>query len=222
MKCILISSLLIILCGFALEEIWALRCITTDGLQAEEVRRIVKKCMKKVTSSGGSDDVKNYDEYENFENVDYEMKDNNGGSRDTNNDRMSGNNNNYNPRFNQYDSRSSQTGGNYYEMNRPRNDGHDSWMQQQPQQFNPYQQPPSSYSSNNRLAYNQRSDFYGYQNNNKNSNNDNSTSSSSSSSSDKHERDRSCILQCFFQELKMVMNSCLFIRVLINLEKNCS
>lgn len=195
MKCIL----LILVCGFA-SEILALRCITSDGLQVEEVRRVVKKCMRKVTSS---DDVRGYDEYENFESADYEMKDvhNGGRNRDNNNDRMNVNNN-YNPRFNQYDERSTQTGGNYYEMNRPRNNRHDPWAQQQQQpQYNPYQMHGSGH--NNYFGSNQeRGDFYnGRAHQNKNINNDNAT--------DKHERDRACILQCFFQELKMVM-SCVF------------
>jgi hypothetical protein len=208
MKCILISFCLslILICGFFASEILALRCITSDGLQVEEVRRVIKKCMKKVTSSDDGDDVRGYDEYENFESVDYEMKDvnngrgGNGGSRDNNNDRMNANNN-YNPRFNQYDERSTQTGGNYYEMNRPRNNRHDPWVQQQ-QQFNPYQRPsPYMHGSGNNNYFGsnqQRGDFYNNRaHQNKNTNNDNST--------DKHERDRACILQCFFQELKMVM-----------------
>lgn len=196
MKCILISLLILLVCGFA-SRISALRCITTDGLQVDEVRRVVKKCMKKVTVD--DDETKNYDEYENFEgSKDYEMKDRgSGGARDTNNDRMN-RNNNYNPRFNQYDERSAQTGGNYYqETNRPRNDRHDPWMQRQQQQFNPYQQQsPPSYN-NNYFASNQRGDFNsnGYQNKHAN---DNSTS-------DKHEKDRACILQCFFVELRMVI-----------------
>lgn len=203
MKCILI--LLLLICGFA-SEILALRCITTDGLQVDEVRRVIKKCMKKITSAANDDeddDLKNYDEYENYENVDYGMKDNGSvGGRDTNNDRMKNRNNNYNPHFNQYDERSAQTGGNYHEINRPRNDRPDPWLQQQQHQpFNPYQQQ-SPYNSmydggnNNYFANNQRGHSYGNNYQNKNTN-DNSTN-------DKHERDRSCILQCFFQELKMV------------------
>lgn len=192
MKCILISLLILLVSGFA--SISALRCITTDGLQVDKVRRVMKKCMKKVTTSGKDDDD---DEYENFESVDYEMKDRGGsvGGRDSNNNDRMNRNNNYNPRLNQYDERSAQTGGNYYqEMNRPRNDRLDPWMQQQ-QQFNPYQQQsPPSYN-NNYFAGNQRGDFNGYQNKNAN---DNSTSS-------QHEKDRACIFQCFFMELKMVI-----------------
>jgi hypothetical protein len=166
--------------------------------------------MKKVTSSDG-DEVKSYDEYENFEIGDYEMKDNNNnngvGGKDNHNDRMNGNNN-YNPRFNQYDERSTQTGGNYRRTHRPRNDRYDPWQQQQQQQqqpFNPYQtQLTSPYGdgNNNYLSNNQRADI-----NHNDSNYNPNKSPNDNSTSDKNERDRSCILQCFFQELKMVLNS---------------
>lgn len=213
MKYILISLALILICGFFASEILALRCITTDGLQVEEVRRVIKKCMKKITSSDDGEDVRGYEEYENFESEDFEMKDvNNGrgggnGGSSNNNDRMNANNN-YNPRFNQYDERSTQTGGNYYEMNRPRNNRHDPWVQQQ---FNPYQQP-SPYmhdrGNNNYFGSNQqRGDSRNNNNNNNNNHTHQNKNINNDNSTDKHERDRACIFQCFFQELKMVMYS---------------
>jgi hypothetical protein len=219
MKCNLIFCL-IFLCGFASVRILALRCITSDGLQSDQVRKIMKKCMKKVTSSDGGDEVKNYDEYENFEIGDYEMKDNNnnnngGGGKDNRNDRMN-ENNNYNPYFNQYDERSTQTGGNYRRTYRPRNDRYDPWQQQQQQQqqqpFNPYQTQLTSSSSyayvggnNNYLSNNQRADS-----NRNDSNYSQNKNPNDNSTSDKSERDRSCILQCFFQELKMVLTFKIF------------
>lgn len=142
--------------------------------------------MKKVTQSDS--DTKNYDEFENFDN-DYEMPSNHrdadkaGNSRRNNNERPSNTyGNNFNPRINQhYDA---QTGGNY---NDPRtNDRRDA---------NPYQ---LTYNDNNNV--NNRNNFYGSQNHNDGRRND--------STDLKH--DRACVLQCFFQELKMVRRTFLF------------
>ena len=192
-------------------EILALRCVTSDGLQIEDVRKVIKKCMKKITvdydsinnddRSEGENEAKNYYQYENFD-EDYEMRnkdlgtnekkrDENVSSSRRNNDRMNNYSKNYNPsRLNHnYDyPQTPQTGGNYYEMSR-RNDRHDS------PQHNPYQ---FTYNDNNKFN-NQRSSFYSSSSssNSQNKNNYNSTN-------DKGERHRSCILQCFFQELKMV------------------
>lgn len=150
----------------------------------EMIFPVVRKCMKKVTQSGS--DAKNYDEYENFDN-DYETSNRRDSNREdtsrssSNYDRANTFGNNFNPRINQhYDP---QTGGNYYD---PRaNDRRDS---------NPYQH---TYNDNNNFN-NRNNNFHGSQNNNDGRRND------SSSSNDKHEKERACILQCFFQELKMV------------------
>lgn len=136
--------------------------------------------MKKVTQSDS--DTKNYDEYENFEN-DYETQSNHRESsngKQNNNDRSNTYGKNFNPRINQhYDP---QTGGNY---NDPRaNDRRDS---------NPYQ-----FSNNDNNNFNTRNNFYGRRNHNDGHRND------SSDSNHQKEKDRACILQCFFEELKMV------------------
>jgi hypothetical protein len=189
-------------------EILALKCVTSDGLQIEDVRKVIKKCMKKLTVDydsidsydriDGENEAKNYYQYENFD-EDFEMRnkdlDTNEEERDKhisssrqNNDRMNNYGKNYNPsRLNHnYDyQQTPQTGGNYYEMNR-RNDGHDS------PQYNLYQ---FKYNDNNNFN-NQKSTFH--------SNNTSQNKNNYNSANDKGERDRSCILQCFFQELKMV------------------
>jgi hypothetical protein len=196
MKCILHFNLLILICGFFASKILALRCVTSDGLQADEVRRTVQKCMRKVTDA---DNVKNYDEYENFD-AEYDARNekdserggtSNSGSSNSNsrhNNRMNNYNNNYNPPQNNqyYDQHrlQMQTGGNYYDMNRRNDDRHDPMRRSN----NPYQ-----YASSGNYNFNRPSDFYGQ---NKKNRNDNST--------DKHESDHSCVLQCFFQEMKMV------------------
>lgn len=154
---------------------------------AFEILSVVRKCMKKVTESDS--DVKNYDEYENFDN-DYESS----RHRDLNvedTSRSAGNydrarpntfGNGFNPRINQH--YEPQTGGNYYD---PRfNDRRDS-------NSNPYHH---TYNDNNNFN-NRNNNFYGSRNNNDSRHNSNSTN-------DKHEKDRACVLQCFFQELKMV------------------
>lgn len=215
--------LLILVCGFFGTNIFALKCTTPDGLQVDEVRKVIKTCMRKIATVDSDDaELKNYDEYENFE-TDYDSNSSNngkyfegergvsnGGNARRNNDRMNNNyNNNYDPsRVNHnYDHRP-QTGGNYNEMNR-RNDRHDS----PPLQRNPYQ--PYTYADDNNNFNNQRggsinSFQYDGRNGNtqksKRNNNDNSNANATAASEhdDKHERDRSCILQCFFQELKMV------------------
>lgn len=200
MKCNLIC-LLILCCGFA-SDILALRCASADGLSVEDVRKgrrelnenfvkycdfeiifpVVRKCMKKVTQSDS--DAKSYDEYKNFDN-DYETSN----RRDSNREDTSRSSSNYdharpntfsnsfNPRTNQhYDP---QAGGNYNDL-RP-----DS---------NPYQH---TYNDNNNFN-NRNNNFHGSQNNNDGRRND------STSTNDKHEKERACILQCFFQELKIV------------------
>lgn len=203
MKCISLLILMIFSC--VIFETEALRCASPDGLQVEDVRKVIKKCMKRVTvdyeSTDGqvdddddeNDDEKNYGEYESESNDDYEIRNkdskmnerrgrdhkNIGDSR-RNNDRMNNYSKNYNPTRLNHNYDYPQTGGNYYGMSQ-RNDRHDE------SQYSPYQ---STYSGNNN--FNQQGNFYGSQN----KNNDNSTA-------DKQERDRSCILQCFFQEFKM-------------------
>jgi hypothetical protein len=142
--------------------------------------------MKKVTRS--DPDAKNYDEYENFDN-DYESSNHRELNREdtsrspSNYDRrLSTYGSDYNPRINQhYDP---QTGGNYHD---PRaNNRRDS---------NPYQH---TYNDNNNFN-NRNNNFHGTRNNN-----DGRRNNDSRSSNDKHEKDRACTLQCFFQELKMV------------------
>lgn len=204
MKFILIFLAFFSLINF-IQEVLALRCVTSDGLQIEDVRKVIKKCMKKITldydsitnddRSEGENEAKSYYQYENFD-EDYEMRnkdlDTNEKKRDENvngsrrnNDRMNNYSKNYNPSRLNHNYDYPQTGGNYYENNR-RNDRHDS------PQYNPYQ---FTYNDNNNFN-NQRSSFYS-SSNSQNKNNYNSTN-------DKGERDRACILQCFFQELKMV------------------
>lgn len=209
MKCILIT-LAILFFNILNQEVLALRCVTSDGLQIEDVRKVIKTCMKKITAdydsikndgrSDSENEAKSYYQYENFD-EDYEMRnkdldtnekkrEENVSSLRRNNDRMNNYSKNYNPsRLNHnYDyPQTSQTGGNYYEMNR-RNDRHES------PQYSPYQ---FTYNDNNNFN-NQQSSFYSSSSSNsQNKNNYNSTN-------DKGEKDRSCILQCFFQELKMV------------------
>lgn len=210
MKCILIF-LLILVCGFFASDILALKCVTPDGLQVDEVRKVIKKCMKKVTATDfDADHERNYEEYENFEG-NYESESENrkdkqqqqqqrkegGNARHRSNDRM----NNYNnPSRIGHDYDYSQTGGNYHEeMNRRRNDDrHD------PSQYNPYQY---TYGDNDNFN-NQRGNFHysssSSNGRNKNNNNNDNSTAAAAVDIDKHERDRSCILQCFFSELKMV------------------
>jgi hypothetical protein len=138
--------------------------------------------MRKVTLSDS--DSKSYVEYENFED-DYETSNHRSINKEEKNrrgsiDRSNTYGHNFNPRINQH--YEPQTGGNY---NDPRaNDRRDS---------NPYQ---FTYNDNNNA--NNRNNFYSSRNNNDGRRND------SNDSNLRHERDRACILQCFFQELKMV------------------
>jgi hypothetical protein len=172
--------LLIFICGFFASDILALRCVTSDGLQVDEVRRVVKKCMKKIANVDSLDDMtKNYDEYENFD--DDNGNEDEGDERSSDGNSRKKNNNHNSNQFNNHYYDYQLTGRNY-EMSR-----RNSHLPQ----YSQY----SQYSDNNH-----RGDFYGNNNQNKNNNNDNSTSHGG----DKSERDRSCILQCFFQELKMV------------------
>lgn len=182
MKCILIY--LLIVCGGFGSEVLALRCASPDGLSVDEVRRVVKKCMKKVIDD-------DYQEYENFDD-DYEMPsrpDHSASNSQTNsrNDNNRGNSNG--PSYNQQTGPhyEPQAGGNYYGSNTKNN---------RRDHFNSYQ---FTYNNNNQL------------NGNRNQNNDGHRNDSS----DKHERDQSCILQCFFQELKMVLRSFLLLPFLM-------
>lgn len=118
---------------------------------------------------------KNYEEYENFEN-DYETSNQRDGSFKPNqNHRSNTYGNNFNPRINQH--YAAQTGGNYYDPKATNR-----------RDSNPYQ---STYNDNVMIQH-------GSQNYNDGRRND------SNDSKLKHERDRACILQCFFQELRMV------------------
>jgi hypothetical protein len=199
MKCILIC--LLILCGGFASDILALRCATPDGLSVEDVRKgerkadgllhslffrcfvsfaVVRRCMRKVTHSDS--DGQNYEEYENFEG-EYEPPNHRNPNKEPSVSRGQFDPSNtyggrsINPRINQhYDP---QTGGNYYDpMPNGRRDA------------NPYQ-----FTSNNNEHVNSRNNFYGSRNHNDGRRNDSNL---------QHERDRACILQCFFQELKMV------------------
>lgn len=141
--------------------------------------------MKKVTQS--EDDIKNYDEYENFEN-NFESKSNNRDSnsnkdgnsrRNNNNNHLFTHSNNIDPLISQqYDP---ETGGNNYDRANDRRDA------------NSYQ---FTYNDNNN--FNNRYKFYGSQSHDDGHRND------SNDANVQHERDRTCVLQCFFQELKMV------------------
>jgi hypothetical protein len=202
MKCILVC-LLILVCGFLAPEVSTLKCVTPDGLQVDEVRRVIKKCMKKIATSV---ELKNYDEYENFESEEPEEREDDSGNdarRRGNNDRMNNNyDNNYNPRSRHdydYPQQQQQAGGNYREMNRRRNDRHDP-SSQSPSPHNPYQLAYADDGSNN----SRRGSYYGRNKKSSSSSGSNNNDNSTVVDVDKHERDRSCILQCFFQELKMV------------------
>jgi len=200
MKCILICILIV--CGGFASQISALRCISPDGLTLDEVRGVIKRCMKKVgdgdAAAAANGRQSEYEEYDNFEDS-YERHKPMPGSDRT---RNYGNNQNYNLRHDHqqqqqqqpYYHGSQQTGGNYRESN-----GRNGWLQnhqqpqqqQQQQQHNPYQ-----------FTYNDNNNFNGQSNGrNSNSNNNNNGHRNDSTA----ERDRSCIVQCFFQELKMVL-----------------
>ena len=122
-----------------------------------------------------SDDAKNYQEYENFGDDEDEARRNGEGSV------TYGALNHQNHNYQRYDA-SPHSGGNY-------NDPRTSYDRRDQ---NPYQ---STYNNDNN---NLRNNFYGsrgFNDGRRNSSNDSNL---------KHERDRGCILQCFFQELKMV------------------
>ena len=191
MKCSLVIILFIYFAD-VVEEILALKCTSDEGLTTEEVRKVVRKCMRKNNDDGYQ---KYYDEYENFESDDDENDKQRGGFEISNsrrtNDRNRQHSNNYNARQN--NDQQQQGAGNYNDMMNNRNDRNGNQ--------NPYQ----SNNNNNRYNdnYNSNNDQNGnngYNNNNNHSNNRNNNHNGS----DKAEKDHSCILQCFFQELKMV------------------
>lgn len=197
MKCILICLLIFWFSGFG-SEILALRCSSPDGLSVEDVRKgrrvnsfsfhqslipiltVVRKCMRK--SQYPESGSKNYDEYDNFESGSETSSYNERSNKrnNNNNDRLNTYGNNFNSRVNlQYDPK---TGGNYNEQRS--NDRAD---------ISSYQSS-STYNDNNNS-------------NNRNSNRNYSDDRRNDSGSDagfRNERERACILQCFFQELKMV------------------
>ncbi|XP_055619284.1 general odorant-binding protein 71 [Toxorhynchites rutilus septentrionalis] len=205
----LLSLLLLVILVGLLDNSSALRCRTQDGPSSEEVRKVIRTCMKRVTT-----ETDNETSNENNESSDSSYPDANqseeNGQRDINdarqgNQRGNGRNNGGGDRTN--DRNSDKNGENRQNNNRNRNEGeryserdfgYGGWGNGRSGRYKrQYYNDRSNngygngYQENNRYDRDQRN-FQGF--------NGNSSHNASVG------RDRACLMQCFFQELKMTNN----------------
>ncbi|XP_058830501.1 general odorant-binding protein 71 [Topomyia yanbarensis] len=214
-----VSFLVVLLC--ILQKTSALKCRTEDGPTSDEVRKVIRTCMKRI-STESENKTTNSDEYEDYDSSSSEMdsgeqdqKD--GGKRDDgkqksgSNQKGNGNGRNgddggRNAGRNRDDNRNAdrspgQSGrsrdSDYgYGMGRRNNDGMNQRGRYKRQYYD--DDPQGRYGNN----YQQTDRYNRERNGFMNSNGNNSSNNASGSL----ERDRACLMQCFFQEMKMTNN----------------
>lgn len=157
MKSLLLSLVVLCLCAACS----SLKCQTDDGVTEEDVRRIVRVCMRKIgdnTYDGNDYSDDNSDEYDDQDN-----------DQERNNDRK---------------------------HQRPE----DEYRQRNRDHYRNFRN--GDYNDNDGYS---RNNGGGDRNRNQNSNSNNNNNNQDTSLTDKQtERDRACLVHCFFQEMKMV------------------
>lgn len=244
--------LLLLAVLYALNETEGLRCRTDEGLSKDEMKKVTRTCMRKLTN----EDSESYDEYENYDSnenssSEYEQERSNSHSNNNHNNRgrkkynkSSDNNkhhqnnhrNQHQGRNHQEESNSGKNGQNWnngdYGRRYKRQMGYPYGMAVS-QTYNPFG-ASSGYDTNRNSYSNNGFDYYqgseniasnpsNHNNNHSNrhrtfdnSNNGNSFSTSnnnrgnynsnSNSNDDSQSSNKSCLMQCFFEEMKMTGN----------------
>lgn len=225
--------LLIITILYVLNKTEGLRCRTDEGLSHDEVKKITRSCMRRLSSEDGE----NYDEYENYDsnesnssefgqNTRHKSHSNNHNARKSNKNHNHRHNNNQNRHQNQQGyngGTNTRNTGQSWDMNWGRrfkrqmgypyvtsinspynpfgnNQGYDFMTSRnQNTGFDFYQGSESSNTNNHRSFDNK-----GYSMNNRGNNNFNFNSNDNSQSNNNN--NRSCLMHCFFEEMKMTSN----------------
>ncbi|XP_055594184.1 general odorant-binding protein 71 [Uranotaenia lowii] len=224
-----VCLLVLVILLFLLEGALGLKCRTEDGPSSEEVRRVIKLCMKRIATESKN---RSSDEYEDYDSSYDDEDDKKGGANGKggvftlkNMTSNGGQGQNRGRSDGRRDDRRrtdrtrdrDRTRGRDYPDYRGRND-YDYGMRRRGGYGNgdPYGQP----SRYKRQYYNDVPQYgyggYNYQqnvrynqerNNFMNNTSSNTNSNSSNNATDAEtQRDRACLMQCFFQEMKMTNN----------------
>ncbi|XP_001655335.2 general odorant-binding protein 71 [Aedes aegypti] len=206
-----------------LEETWALKCRTEDGPSSDEIRKVIRVCMKRITSESenkSNNEYENYDSSYSDSNSDEDRESStegntrrqtNGGNQSTNtrgrngedmsrgrdssrssDDRSRGDNRN---RQDNGRRRDRERDYDYGPMGRRMDDGRNQQGRYKRQYYNDGAQGGYGYNYQQNDRYNRDRNQFMHPNGNISSNGTNNT-----------ERDRACMMQCFFQEMKMTNN----------------
>ncbi|XP_063695630.1 general odorant-binding protein 71 [Culicoides brevitarsis] len=201
-----------------------LRCRTDEGISRDDSRRVTRTCMRRITM----EDSENYDEYENYDsnesgNADYGQ---NSHSRNNNRGRNSNNrgNSHHNNRRNHHERGHNQG----YDYGNNRN-GNQNWngdynggrrykrqLLTYPSgmafsQYNPFggnSGPGYDFNRNQYPSQNSNFDFFqgSESGNNYNNRNNNNNYNNRGSYNGNDNANKSCLMQCFFEEMKMTSN----------------
>lgn len=196
MKCLLVVITTTVLCIGG--TCWALKCQTDDGVTEEDVRRIVRVCMRKV----GEDDSKNASGggggggYSNESDDDYEDEASDEPTDDYDRGQRSRQHSNAEDSYNRQ------------HRNRDRDHLRGSQGFRGPTQYGDYSYsaPSGGGGGGGGSGYGGRGGG-GYDNNSRTRSSGSDSNRTISVTEKQAERDRACIVHCFFQEMKMVSGS---------------
>lgn len=207
----LLSLLLLATCMGLLKTISALRCRTEDGPSSDEVRKAIQTCMKRISSEAeNKSSDESYDSYDSYYSDASQSEENNQrDGKQANNQR--GNGRDHGDGDKNGDRNSNKNGGNHQISNRDRKEdgrqperdygydgGNNGRFGRYKRQY--YNDNPNNGYGNN--GYQQNMQRYDRDRNNF----QNSNGKNFRNASDNVNRDRACLMQCFFQELKMTNN----------------
>ncbi|XP_062562362.1 general odorant-binding protein 71-like [Armigeres subalbatus] len=211
----------IILVLSLLDDTWALKCRTEDGPSSDEIRKVIRVCMKRISSESenkSSNEYENYDssylnsdsdedretstdgnvrrqvsgggQMENTKRNGEQMGMGRDSSRNNDDRRGNGKNRQDNGRRNDRDQEYD-----YGPSRRRMDDGRNQYGRYKRQYYNDGSQGGYGYSAQQNERYNRDRDNFMQP-----------SSNSSGNGTSNTERDRACMMQCFFQEMKMTNN----------------
>ncbi|XP_055532839.1 general odorant-binding protein 71 [Wyeomyia smithii] len=205
-------ALMVVLVCIVWPTTTALKCRTEDGPTSDEVRKVVRTCMKRISSesdnktqsSSSSNEYENYDSSADDDDSDDEKKQPDGRQNRTGTQRNSksnrgdsrnrgrNNNDHSNSNRNRMDGGRNRDWDYGNDMGRRNDGGRMSNGRYKRQYYNDGTQDGYGYSYQQNDRYNRdRNNFL------------NPTDNSSKNATENEDRDRACLMQCFFQEMKM-------------------
>uniref|UniRef100_A0A336K825 CSON001186 protein n=1 Tax=Culicoides sonorensis TaxID=179676 RepID=A0A336K825_CULSO len=221
---------LLVIIGILMYHSNGLRCRTDEGISKDDFRKTSRTCMRRLTS----DDGENYDEYENYDTNESNSSEFGYRSQSKNNNNNKNNNRGRHKSENESNRRNQNRHGNhqgndngYNRDNNHNNNQRNSWNGDLSRRFkrqmsypyagmgmsqvySPFGNSPYDFNSNTRNQYpNNGYDWYQGSESTSNYNNNNNNGRSSNGNgynSNDNQSNKSCLMQCFFEEMKMTSN----------------